>query len=136
MRTQIHASLANAARFRAEQGDLLRAEQLLQKSVQIADNGGDHQAKFFARVHLAQFLGDHGRESEAEHIYKDAISVVPMAHFDVRHALAMRELGEIIERQGRQEEGRCLQVLAASVFEALADDVCQRVLQQSQHRAS
>lgn len=136
MRTQIHNALANAARFRAEQGDLLRAEQLLQKSVEIADNGTEHQPKFFARVHLAQFLADQGRHAEAESIYKDAISVVPMAQFDVRHALAIRELGELIEKQGRQEEGHCLQVLAASVFEALADDVCQRVLQQAQHRAS
>lgn len=136
MQNIIHSALANAARFRADNGDIARAEQLLQKSIEIADFGGSNDDKFFSRIHQAQFLCDAERDVEAEAAYKKAIDVVPLAQFSLRHALAIKELSEVVTRLGRAEEGQALEVLASTVFDSLAGDICNETVRASMDLAS
>jgi hypothetical protein len=123
MDNKICTALANAAHFRAEQGDNERAEQLLRKSIQLALWGDSTSDRFFSWVHLAHFLIDNGRDAEAELAFRAAIESVPLMDFNLRHAIAINELGELIMRLGRPEEGLALQVIALKVFDTLADDV-------------
>jgi len=136
MQNTIHSALANAARFRADNGDIGRAEQLLKKSIEIADFGGSNEDRFFSRIHQAQFLSDEDRDAEAEVAYKNAIDVVPLAEFNLRHALAIKELSEVVTRLGRPDEGSALEFLAATVFDSLADDICIEAVRTSTDLAS
>lgn len=124
----IHSTFANAALFRAENGDVARAEQLLNKSIEIADSKGNPDDKFFARIYLAQFLVDAGRDEAAEIAYKSAISTAALQSLNMRHSLALRELAEVVERLGRPNEAMALEQLAWKSFELLADDTCQQAV--------
>lgn len=135
MANVIHVAMRNAAYFRADRGELDRAEALFKKGIHMADFSGTADDKFFARIHFAQFLADNGRDAEAEAIYKSAIDPIPMSQFNLRHSLAIRELGELVVKQGRKAEGMALQTLAAAVFDSLADDVCMRAIDMTEHRA-
>jgi hypothetical protein len=132
----ITTALTNAARFRAEEGDATKAEQLLRKSIQLADSDGAVEGRFFARVHLAHFLTASGRLAEAELAYQDALSNVSMASFNLRHTLAMREYGELLIKMGRTDQGEALLIMAERLFGVLADDICQATVQTFQSCAS
>lgn len=136
MENKICTALANAAQFRAENGDLARAEHLLRRAIRIAQHGGGTNDKFFSWINLAHFLEDHNRDEEAEGAFKAAIESVPLMDFNMRHAIAIKELGELVTRNGRPEEGLALQVLALKVFDVLADDVAQKSVGTLKHRAS
>lgn len=136
MENKICSALANAARFRAEQGNMARAEELLRKGIRLAEFGGSSQDRFFAWVHLAHFLIDQARDAEAESALRTAIESVPLMEFNLRHAIALNELGEIVMRNGRPEEGLALQVVALKVFDVLADDVAQNAVESVTDRAS
>lgn len=133
---KVHSTLAHAALFRAENGDAVRAEQLLNKSIEIADFRGNPEDRFFARVYLAQFFADSGRDEAAEIMYKAAIATVPLQAFNLRHTLAIRELAEVTERLGRPNEAMALEQLAWKTFELLADDICQQAVATSVSVAS
>lgn len=135
MANNIHLALTNAAVFRAEQGDSPRAVQLLTKSIEIADHGGSLEERFFARIEMAHFYLDNGQPTESEAMLRDAIEIVPMSDFNLRHALAIKELGELVETLGRTEEGIALQLLAERVFDTLADDVCIEALERHTRQA-
>jgi hypothetical protein len=136
MKNKICASLAHAAQFRMEEGDIVRAEQLLKKATEVAEFGGNHNDKFFSWVRYAHFLVDQNRDAEAETAFRKAIDSVPLMHFNLRHAIALRELGELVSRTGRPEEGLALQAMSLKIFEALADEVCQESLETYTDRAS
>lgn len=124
----IHSTFANAALFRAENGDVVRAEQLLNKSIEIADSKGTADDRFFARIYLAQFLVDAGRDQAAEIVYKSAITTAARQTLNMRHSLALRELAEVVERLGRPNEALALEQLAWKTFESSSDDACQQAV--------
>lgn len=136
MENKICNSLAEAAQFRAERGDLARAEDLLRRAIRIAQHGGGTNDKFFSWINLAHFLEDNERDAEAETAFKAAIESVPLIDFNMRHAIALKELGELIMRNGRPEEGLALQMLAFKVFDVLADEAAQKSVETLIHRAS
>jgi len=133
MTNKICTALADAARFRAERGEIDRAEMLLKKATQIAHFGGSPTDKFFSWIHVAHFLEDQNRDEEAERAYRKAIDSVPMIDFNVRHAIALKELGELVMRTGRPEEGLALQAIAFRVFDVLADDIAQKSVESVRH---
>lgn len=136
MKNKLCASLANAAQFRIEDGNVDRAEELLRKLTQVAEAGGDHNDKFFAWVRYAHFLEDQNRDAEAEQAFRNAIEAVPLMHFNLRHTIALRELGELMSRTGRSAEGLALQAMSLKIFDALADQVCQQSVGTYADRAS
>lgn len=136
MENKICGALANAARFRAEQGDDARAEELIRKAIQLAHFGGSNSDRFFSWVNLAHFLMDRSRDAEAEEALRAAIDSVPLMEFNVRHTIALKELGEVVMRNGRPEEGLALQILALKVFDVLADDVALQAVESVTDRAS
>jgi hypothetical protein len=125
---ELCTALANAAQFRVERGETARAETLLRKAIDIAERIGSYNDRFFAWIHLAHFLEDHGRDTESEQAFRTAIESVPLFSFSVRHAIALKELGAVIMRNGRPEEGLALQCLSLKVFEALSEDLCLEVI--------
>jgi hypothetical protein len=129
---ELCTALANAAQFRVERGEPARAETLLRKAIEIAERIGSYNDRFFAWVHLAHFMEEHGRDTECEQAFRNAIESVPLFSFNLRHAIALKELGAVVMRNGRPEEGLALQCLSLKVFEALSEDLCLETIQKEQ----
>lgn len=136
MKNKICTALANAAQFRVDQGQLSRAEELYKKCVDAAEFGGYYGDVFFARANYAHFLIDQHRDDEAERELKAALDAVPLRRFNLRHSLALKELGQLFVRTGRKEEGEALQDLAFEIFMVLSDDVCHESVRTYSDRAS
>jgi hypothetical protein len=108
----------------------------MENKIRIAHRSENTNEKFFALIEVAHTLEDQGRDDEAEVAFRNAIESVPLMDFNMRHAIAIKELGELVMRNGRPDEGLALQMLAFKVFDVLADEVAQKSVETVLHRAS
>jgi len=112
------AAIVRSGETKHDQGDLAKAEYLYNKAMEqiVYDDELPQRSQSLGLIlsHLGDVYSDLQRHSEAEFLYRRALSFFGEAagKNDWRLVLVMRALGQSIADQGRKEEGQRYHVAA------------------------